>query len=441
MNLTAYLFSLLFALLSITSGGQADRSQPVEAANDYALTNARIVTVTNGIIENGTVLISEDRIVAVGTDVDIPAGTTVIDCTGLSIYPGMIDSGTQLGTVEVSSDARTRDFSEIGDLTPHAQALTAVNPNSVLIPVTRVSGVTTVLTEPQGGLLPGTAAMIHLHGYTPDQMFVEGTKVVKMNFPASGRRGRFDTRSDEDVEKASKKSMAKLNKLWDAAQEYARIDSAHAANPSSDQTPEYVPEISALVPVVRNEQILMISTNRAADILAALKWVEERGFERVVLSGVSEGWRVADKISESGLPALVGPVLSIPTRQSDRYDKAYANAGLLLKAGVKVAIRSGQSENVRNLPYNAGFAAAYGMGKEAALRAVTIEPAEIFGVSDKLGSIEVGKQANLFVSTGDPFETSTQIRDVFIRGYRISMDSRHTRLYEEFLNRDPGLTN
>ena len=152
------------------------------------------------------------------------------------------------------------------------------------------------------------------------------------------------------------------------------------------------------------------------------------GLEQVVLSGVAEGWRVADKIAEAGIPCLVGPMLSNPTRQSDRYDKAYANIGLMHKAGVKVAIRTGDSENVRNLPYNAGFAAAYGLGKEEALRAVTITPAEIFGVSDEIGSLEVGKKATLFVADGDPFETKTDIHHVFIDGYMVPMESRHTRL-------------
>src|SRR5690606_3216173 len=155
--------------------------------------------------------------------------------------------------------------------------------------------------------------------------------------------------------------------------------------------------------------------------------------------GVSEGWRVAEKIAEANLPVITGPVLSIPSRESDRYDVAYANPGKLLKAGVKVAIRTNDAENVRNLPFNAGFAAAYGMGKVEALRAVTIVPAEILGVDDQLGSIEVGKNATLFVSDGDPFETKTQILHVFIDGYQVPMSNRHIRLYQEFLERSPGL--
>jgi len=434
MNL---ILTLLLALGLMAAPG-TDRDDKARQGA-FALTNARIVTVTNGIIENGTLVIRDDKIVALGADVEIPADAEVIDCTGLTIYPGMIDSGTQIGLVEIGSLAETRDASELGDLTPQMQALTAVNPNSVSIPVTRISGVTTALTAPTGGLLPGQAALINLLGYTPEQMLVGGFRAVMLQYPTTGRRGRFDRRSDEDVKKAAEKALKKLNETWDAAELYAQIDSAYTASPETGRRPEYVPAMTALLPVIRGEQMLIIQTNAASDITSALEWVEKRGLERVVLSGVAEGWRVADKIAEAGLACLVGPMLSNPTRQSDRYDKAYANIGLMHKAGVKVAIRTGESENVRNLPYNAGFAAAYGLGKEEALRAVTITPAEIFGVSDEIGSLEVGKKATLFVADGDPFETKTDIHHVFIDGYKVPMESRHTRLYDEFLNRVPGL--
>jgi len=404
----------------------------------YALTNARIVTVTNGTIENGTLIIEGDRISAIGTDVAIPDGAEVMDLSGQSVYPGMIDSGTRLGLSEVSSVDLTEDYDELGDLTPHVKALTAVNPNSVLIPVTRVSGVTTVVTEPTSGLFPGQAALINLHGYTPEQMHT-GVSLMSMTFPATGRRGWWDRRSEDDIAKAAKERLDKLNLTWHMAQFYARIDSAHTANPDGNPRPDYLPAMQSMVPVVRGDMHLLITVNMAKDIQAVLKWIEEKGIDNVILTGLAEGWRVADEIAAAGVPCLVGPVLSVPTRQSDRFDKAYANAGLMHKAGVKVAIRTGEIENVRNLPFNAGFAAAYGLGKEEALRAVTIVPAEIFGVADEVGSLEVGKKATLFISDGDPFETRTNINQVFIDGWMIPMESRHTRLYDEFLERSPGL--
>ena len=432
------LFLSLLLSLSLLASPPED-GPPKAKRGLFALTNARIETVTNGVIEKGTLVIRDDQIVALGADVQVPDGAEVIDCEGLTVYPGLIDSGTQIGLVEIGAVAETRDFDELGDITPHVEAITAVNPNSVAIPVTRVSGVTTAITEPSSGLLPGQAALINLHGYTPEQMHVGDVRMVILEYPNKGKQGWWDRRSDEEVEKAYNKAVEKLNTAWDRAELYARIDSAYQAQPSRTSTPEYVPEMQALAPVVRGEIPLMIKVDRAKDIEEALKWIEERKLENVIFSGVAEGWRVADQIAEAGIPCLVGPVLSVPRRPSDRYDKAYANPGLLKEAGVKVALRSGETENARNLPYNAGFAAAYGLGKEEALRAVTIVPAEIFGVADQTGSLEKGKKATLFVADGDPFETSTDVRHVFIEGYNIPTVSRQTRLYEEFLERNPGL--
>ena len=187
---------------------------------------------------------------------------------------------------------------------------------------------------------------------------------------------------------------------------------------------------------------MMIEVNAQKDIQAALKWVAEKKVKKVVFTGVSEGWREAENIAKANIPVITGPVIAIPNREYDRYDAQYANPGLMRKAGVKVAIRSNEdgNGNYRNLPYHAGFAVAYGMNKEEALRAITIVPAEILGVSNNLGSIEVGKSATLFVCDGDIFETKTQVSNVFIEGWKMPMQSRQTLLYDEFLKREPGVT-
>ena len=413
-----------------------DAQNPKGKYGSFALTNATIETVTKGTIANGTVLISNGKITAVGTSVAIPQGAEVIDCKGLTVYPGMIDSGTNLGLSEVGAVQQTQDFNEVGDVVPQMKALTAVNPNATAIPVTRVSGVTTALSSPSGGLFPGTAALINLHGYTPEQMFA-GFEGVVLDFPNSGRRGFFDRRTDEEVKKAVENAQKNLNEVWERAVQYHKVDSA-----TQGKNAGYYPEMQALLPVVRGERTLLIEVNAAKDITAALKWVKEKKIARVVLTGVAEGWRVADQIAKSKIPVITGSVLELPTREYDRYDQAYANAGLLRKAGIKVAIRSEErgNQNFRNLPYHAGFAVAYGMDKSEALKAITIVPAEIFGVADKLGSIEIGKSATLFVCDGDAFETKTQVKQVFIEGWQMPMQSRQTLLYDEFLKRDPGVS-
>ncbi|SEF48660.1 Imidazolonepropionase [Algoriphagus boritolerans DSM 17298 = JCM 18970] len=419
----------MLALIPVAAMAQIDGEFVKPRTGKFLLQNATVVTVTKGTLTNTSVLVENGKIAQVGTNLS-GDGAEVIDCSGMYIYPGMIDSGTRLGLVEVSSVQETVDYAEIGNVTPNMQALTTVNPSSEAIGVTRVSGVTTVLTVPTGGLFPGTAALINLNGYTPDQMY-GGFKAVVMNFPSSGRRGRFDRRSDEDVKKDAEKSLKEANEIWENAEKYTDLKKAGAEL-------QYYPEMDQLSKAVSGELPLLIVVDAASDIQNAIKWVEGKNI-KVIFSGVAEGWRVAEEIAKAGIPVITGPVQDLPTRQSDRYDTPYANAGKMAKAGVKVALRTDEEENVRNLPFHAAFAAAYGLGKEEALKAITINAAEIFGIADQYGSVEAGKRANLIVSTGDPLETSSQIHHVFIDGYRIPMSNRHIRLYQEFLERSPGL--
>jgi imidazolonepropionase-like amidohydrolase len=398
------------------------------------LENAEIYTVTQGVVQ-GSLLIQDGVIAGVGRITDVPADAEKIDCTGKRIYPGFIDAGCQLGLSEISSVSLTNDTREIGDFTPHMKALTAVNPSSVSIPVTRTNGVTTVLTKPSGGTFPGQAALIDLWGYTPDQMYA-GFQAPLLRFPSTGKRGRRDRRSEEDIKKDADKATKKLNEIWDKAILYTRIDSNRVA--SNKEKAKYNPQMDALVPVVKGEENLLVEVNSKNDILLAISWVRKYDIH-TIFTGVAEGWRVADSLAKYNIPVVTGPMLSTPSRTSDPYNIAYANASKMQQAGVKVAIRTNDTENVRNLPFNAGFAATYGMGTEEALKAITINTAEIFGVADKYGSLEKGKIANLFVCDGDPFEMKTKISHLFIKGWNVPMENRHTLLYEEYLERSPGL--
>ncbi len=398
----------------------------------FLLKNATIHPITSSPFV-GDVLVEGDRIRDIGESINTLLPVTEIDCTDKHIYPGFIDAGCHLGLGEIGAVSLTNDFNEIGEYIPQMQALTAVNPNSVSIPVNRLSGVTTVFTYPKGSTLPGTGALIDLIGYTPESMYA-GAKAVVMYFPRSGKRGWWDKRSDDEIKKDKEKKFKKLNELWDNAELYHKIDSSAQ---SQTNTPyRYNPELDALSKVIRKEVHLFVEVNKASDIVEAIKWLKERDL-KATLVGVKEGFRVADKIAEAKISVIVGPILSLPARASDRYDQAYSNAGQLMKAGVKVAIRTNETENVRNLPFNAAFAANYGMGIDEAVKAITINTAEIFGVDDLYGSLEKGKMANLFVCDGDPFETKTQLHHLFIRGLKVPMESRHTLLYDEFLDRTP----
>ncbi len=432
---------LVALALAVAAPALAQGPQYRARGGAFALTDCRIETVTRGTIERGTVVIEDGRITAVG-DASAPAGARVLPCDGGTVYPGMIDGGTTLGLQEVGSLSETQDYDEIGNIAPQMRALTAVNPSTIHVPITRLAGVTTALALPRGGTMPGTAALINLHGYTPDQM-AAGFEGVVLTFPRSGRRGRFDRRPQEAIDKAYKEVIDALDEVWEQAETYARIDSARAADGTGAMP--YQPEMAALLPVVRGERVLLVEVDAAADIEKAVKWLKDKDVRSAALMGVAEGWRVADQIAEAGLPVIVGPVLDLPTRDSDRYDRTYQNAALLARAGVPVSLRTMDGmQNYRNLPFHAGFAVAYGQDvgfdRQAALEAVTINPARLFGVDDRMGSIEVGKDATLFVADGDPFEPATEVTAVFVGGYQVPLVSRQTELYEEYLHRSPGLT-
>jgi imidazolonepropionase-like amidohydrolase len=429
---------LLVALAAGPASSIAQKEPGVQGP--FALTNAQVITAPGDTLNGATVVIEDDTIAAVGSNATPPDDARVIDCEGLTVYPGFIDGGTRLGLQEVGSLPETQDYNEIGEVSAHMDALTAVNPNSVHVGVTRVAGITAVLTAPSSGMLPGTAALIGLHGYTAEQMQLGDATPTVLDFPSVGRQGPSDDRSPETIEKEAQKAIDKLNTVWEKAERYARIDSAVAMEEGRRQ-PTFIPAMEGLAPVIRGEQRLMISANAAPDISRALDWAEERGvLDQVILSGAMEGWRVADEIAEAEVPVVVGSIMQPPTRDSDRYNKAYRTPGLLHEAGVEtIALRTGNTENVRNLVFHAGFAASHGLGRAEALRAVTTAPAMIFGVADRVGTIEAGKRANLFVADGDPFQPQTDVQHLFIDGYKLPLENRQTKLYEEFLNRNPGL--
>ncbi|MFZ1705591.1 MAG: amidohydrolase family protein [Saprospiraceae bacterium] len=425
------IYSIFFFIFCSTAllGQQIKKAE----TGPFILKNATLHTITDGTFL-GDLHIENDKIKAIGSNLPTLVNAKIIDCTNKHIYPGFIDSGTRLGLAEIESVSLTNDFNELGDFIPHMKALTAVNPNSVSIPVTRVNGITTVFTKPERNTFPGTGALIDLFGYTPDQMFA-GSEAVLMNFPSTGKRGRFDRRSDEDVKKDAASALKKLNDIWEKAVLYSKIDSMAKYDNKLFDT--YNPQMDALLPIVRGKSKLFIEVNKKDDIASAIKWVKEKGID-CVLTGVAEGGRIAEQIKEANLDVITGPILKVPGRSSAKYDESYQNPSIMAKAGIKVAIRTDDAENVRNLPFNAAYAASYGLGQDEALKCITINPAQIFGVDHLYGSLTVGKVANLFVSTGDPFEPKTKITDLFIRGWKAPLESRHTLLYDEFLQRSPG---
>jgi len=404
-----------------------------------AIRGARIVTVSGPVIEKGTVVVQQGRIVAVGPDVPVPAGATVLDGSGKTLYPGLVDALTTLGLAEVASVQATVDTTEVGDMNPHARAWVALHPDSELIPVARANGVTTVLSAPAGGLVSGQSALVRLAGTTPAAMVVKAPAALHAVYP-SGRPA-FDvarlfeepelkTLSErlKDQEKNQKKALDRLaNLLAEAkADAAARADAARPA-------PKTSMALEALAPFARGEAPFVMRADDEDDIRAAVRFASENGLKLVIAGGL-EAWRCAELLKEKDVAVLL-KVLRLPSRESDPYDAAYANAAALHRAGVRFAIVSDDSESVRNLPYEAAMAAAYGLPEAAALRAITLSPAEIFGAADKIGSIEPGREANLVLTNGDILDTRTQVTHVFIGGTAQSLETRHTRLYDRYKER------
>ena len=400
----------------------------------YAIRNAAIYPVTSAPVANGTIVFSNGVITAIGANAAVPADAIVIDGTGLSVYPGLIDSGTTVGLTEISSVAGTVDTAELGDLNPNARAEVALNPHSNLIPVTRVNGITTVLTDPEGGIVSGQSALIDLAGWTPREMVLKASAAMHIRFPRI-RSGSLDEEpQEEEAAKEEKKTYTrnvdKLRDLFRDARGYAK---ARAAREKDAAVRRYDRDVmlEALVPVIEGREPVVMHANLEVDIRAAIKFADEVKVKMILAEGQDVA-RVIPELKQRNIPVILGPILDIPQREDDPYDLIFTNARTLYDAGIRFAIQSHEDHNARNLPYHAAACAAFGLPKDVALKAVTIYPAEIFGVADKVGSLEVGKVANIIVTDGDPLEIVTNVRRLFIRGEDISLDTRQKELYEKF---------
>jgi imidazolonepropionase-like amidohydrolase len=434
---------LLAATISIRAQQPAGASVQGTSAEQgfYAIRNARIVTVSGAEIESGTLIIRNGKIEAIGAGLSVPAGAEEIDARGLSVYPGMIDAGTSLGLVEIGQGAPgTVDTNEVGDMNPNAQAIIAVNPHSANINVTRVNGVTSVLTMPLGGIISGQAALINLDGATPREMAVLPSAALVINFPrvtTTSFDALFNPQSINlnDAISTRDRQLEQLRKLLREAEAYGRAQDAYARDRNLPR-PEQSVLLAALVPFVRGERPVILRADREAEIRAAVRFSEEMRLPRSIIMGGNEAWKAAALLKERNVPVILNGVLNLPPREDDYYDTLYENASKLQQAGVRFCISTGSSaSNVRDLPYHAGMAAAFGLPRAEALKAVTLYPAQIMNVADRMGSIEAGKTANLVITDGDLLEARTRVRYLFINGRRLPLNSRHTELYEQFKNR------
>jgi imidazolonepropionase-like amidohydrolase len=426
------LFLVLLSILSILTSAQE---------NPIALKGGKLLTITHGVIENGVIVMQNGKITAVGAagSVNIPANAQVIDATGETIYPGLIDSETQLGLTEISAEATTNDLVEMSDeIMPNMHTADAFHAESALIPVARLNGITNAIVAPDGGdTLPGQDSFIQLAGSSAPEMLLIRDLALPLNFTGDERRnkGGFDKRKFPSTRMGL---ATQLRQAFIDAQDYKTklADYDHKkADAVRDKKPEPLApkrdlKLEALIPYLDGKKTVVLAAESSSDLQTAVSLANEFKL-KFVLNHISHSQPVLDYVASLKVPVIVGPIYEAP-KEDERYDTVYSLPAQLYKRGVKIVFASYSAHNVRNLPDAAGFATAFGLPHDEALKAITLNAAEVWGVADQLGSLDTGKTANVVVANGDPLDVKTDVKQVYIQGLAIPMTSRQTQLRDEY---------
>ena len=429
--------ALLGLLLIAANVAAAPNVPPPAQRGAIMLTGATIHTVSGEVLVNGRMLIENGKIAAVGRADAVPdrAGATVIALNGKRIYPGLIAANTAMGLVEIQSVRATVDTAEVGALNPNSRALIGVNADSELIPVARANGVLAAHTLPRanaGGLIAGTSALIQLDGWTWDDMGLlpEVGLVVSlpsMRFNAALYPTMPQARIDE-MQRLTMQRLKSLEEAFESANAYAKARAADASLPLDSRW-------EAMVNVVNGKRPVFINAEELPQIRYALNFAE-RFKLKIVIVGGQDAWRIAALLRERDVPVVIAGTHRVPLRRGDDIDGPFTLAAKLHKAGVRFCIaRNGSEFNAameRSLPYEAATAAAHGLPRDEALKAVTLYPAQILGAADRVGSLEVGKLASFIVTDGDPLEIRTNVERIFIQGREIALTDRQTQLRDKY---------
>jgi imidazolonepropionase-like amidohydrolase len=385
------------------------------------------------------------KIIAVGaaSSVNVPSGAQVIDVTGMTVYPGLIDSETNLGLTEISAEITTNDLVEISDeIMPHMHTAEAFHAESALIPVARMNGITNAVVAPEGAdTLPGQDSFIQLAGASATEMLLIRDNAMPLNFTGGERRnkGGFDKRKFPSTRMGL---AAQLRQAFLDAQDYKakwadyeRKKADAAKDKDKDKKPEPTApkrdlKLEALLPYLEGKKTIVLAAESPSDLETAVSLANEFKL-KFVLNHISHSQPVLDYVASLKVPVIVGPIYEAP-KEDERYDTVYSLPAQLYKRGVKIVFASYSAHDVRNLPYQAGFATAFGLPYDEALKAITINAAEIWGVGDQLGSLDAGKTANVVVANGDPLDVKTDVKQVFIGGRAVPMTDRQTQLRDEY---------
>lgn len=426
----APIIALLLGLLASTLPSPAEsilyRARVLHPVHQPPITNATFV-VRDGrfdVIQPSTVPAAVDRQVDLGE---------------LQVFPGLIATTTILGLVEIEGVRATRDTTEVGEFTPDVHAWVAVNPDSELIPVARANGITHAQVVPLGGVVSGHSAVIALSGWTIEDLAVQRTSALHVFWPSFGldttprsaARNPNASKSLEEQTRERDDRIRSIDAFFTEAQAYRRWKDAHPDAP----VPSPVPAWEAMLPFLRGQYPLFLHADELRQIRSAVEWAARRQF-KAVLAGGRDAWRLADLLAQHQIPVAYEHVFTLPPRDTDPFDVQFHAPHILAQAGVRVAFAGGTSRfggsNLRNLPYDAAQAVAYGLSTDQALRGLTLYPAQILGLDQHLGSIEPGKDATFFAATGHILDIRSQVKRLWIQGRETSLDSRHTRLYDRY---------
>jgi len=414
----ALLRTLLCALLvtapAVSAGAQVPIPAP-EQRGAVALRGATIHTVTDGVIENGTIVFDNGIITAVGVDVDIPAGARIVDAAGKHVYPGLVDAYSEVGIGEIGAVGVSNDQNELGDFNPNAQPNIAFNAESRHIGTSRSNGVLVVLTTPSGGLIPGLSSAMDLDGWTWEEMTMEAAAALNVSWPDPDDDGYED-------------AVERLRTYFSDARAYA---SARAGGVLTETDPRF----EAMIPAVERRIPVVVSADAVEQIQDAIRWADEMNV-RPIIRGGRDAIHVADELADRQIPVILTETMAAPERAWEPYDHAYARAAQLHARGVPFAISGGSSAAYTNrLAYEAGVAVAFGLPEEEAVKAVTLYPARMMGIGDRVGSLEAGKQATLLVTTGNPLDYLTTIEQAYIQGREIDMRDIHRFFFDKYMEK------
>jgi imidazolonepropionase-like amidohydrolase len=431
---SVFLTFLLFFLLVTAS--------PASAAT-IVLTGATVHTISGETFSPGQVLIKDGKIAALGKTVSA-TGAETVDLTGKHLYPGMIALNTVLGLTEISGVRATQDTTEVGDYTPDVESWIAVNPDSELIPVTRANGIGYFQPVPQGGIVSGQSGLVAVDGWTTEERTIRKPIALHLFWPSmeldttpkERAKGNPNFKSIDEQARERRARLLATEDFFEEAKAYAKAKDAAAKG--NTPSPDRIPAWEAMLPYVGGQLPIMVHADEIRQINAAVSWASTNHY-KIILAGGRDAWMAAESLSSNKIPVIYGHTFTQPVRDVDPYDVHFKAPEMLRKAGVQVAFSFGSDSFtaplVKNLPYSAAQAVAFGLPEAEALKGLTLYPAQLAGVADRLGSIEVGKEATLFAADGSILDIRAHVERMWLAGKEISLENRHTRLYEKYKHR------